>query len=131
MSLASADERALIQAEKQLNKYGGSAVWTDVGTPAVTDDFGNIITPATTNDFNISILPTKIEEGWINSGIAKADNKVFLVSAKQLSDLGASYDDEPEELITYNGTAYSIERDEGYSGGQAIVLHRFICSITS
>jgi hypothetical protein len=131
MSLASADSRALEQAKKQLEKYGGVATWTDVNTPAIKDDFGNITTPATTKDFTISILPTIIEEGWINSGIAKAQNKVFLVSKKQMDELGASYDDEPEETITYNNVTYAIERDMPYSGGQTVILHRFICSITN
>jgi hypothetical protein len=129
MSLAKADSKALIQAQKALNKYGGLAIWNDVVTPAVKGDFGNIITPEVRGDFEISILPTKIEDGWISSQIATADNKVFLVSAKQLSDLGLTYDN--VEVITYNGDTIKIERDEPYMGGQAIVLHRFICSVTS
>lgn len=129
MSLASADERALLQAENQLYKYGGSAVFTNVNDDAVTDDFGNIVTPPTTTDFNISILPTIVEDGWINSGIAKADNKVFLVSAKQLNDYGVSF--EADETITYNSDTLKIERDQPYYGGQGVVLHRFICTITT
>ena len=129
MSLALADNRALAQAEKQLYKYGGLGVWTDILTPAVTDDFGNIVTPEVKADFNISLLPTKVEDGWINSGIANADNKVFLVSAKQLSDYGVTFDN--TETITYNGDTLKIERDQPYMGGQGVVLHRFICSVTS
>ena len=128
MSLALADNRALVQAEKQLYKYGGLGVWTDILTPAVTDDFGNIVTPEVKADFNISLLPTKVEDGWINSGIANADNKVFLVSAKQLSDYGVKFDN--TETITYNGDTLKIERDQPYMGGQGVVLHRFICSVT-
>ena len=129
MSLAVADERALQSALNALNKYGGSAIWTDIITPAVTDDFGNVITPEVSESFDISILPTKIEDGWINSNIANADSKVFLVASKELSDLGVEYNG--SETITYNGTTYSIERDEGYSGGNSIILHRFICSVTT
>ena len=129
MSLAQADERALKLAEDMLYKKGGTAVWTDITTPAVTDDFGNITTPAVTDTYNISILPVEVEDGWINAGIANANNKVFLVSAKQLIDYSVTFDG--QETITYNSVVYSIERDKGYSGGQTIVLHRFICSITT
>ncbi len=129
MSLAKADSKALIQAQKALSKYGGKAIWTDVITPAVTDDFGNIITPEVKEDFNISLLPVEVLDGWISSGIANADNKVFLVSAKQLSDLGRTFD--KTETITYNGDTLKIERDKPYSGGQGVILHRFICSVTS
>jgi len=129
MSLAQADSRALIQAEEALYKYGGSAIWNDVTTPAIEDDFGNITTPEVRTDFNISALTTKVEDGWINSGIATADNKVFLVSAKQLTDLGLTFD--KVERITYNGDTLKIERDEPYMGGQGVMLHRFICTVTS
>jgi len=129
MSLAKADLRALKSAETALYKYGGVAIWNDVTTPAIEDDFGNITTPEVRTDFNISVLPTKVEDGWINSGIATVDNKVFLVSAKQLTDLGLTFD--KVERITYNGDTLKIERDEPYNGGQSVVLHQFICSITS
>ena len=129
MSQAQADARALKQAEKQLSKYGGLAVWNDVTTPAIEDDFGNITIPEERADFNISVLPTKVEDGWINSGIASADNKVFLVSAKQLTDLGLTFN--KVERIIYNGDTLKIERDEPYYGGQSVVLHRFICTVTS
>jgi len=129
MSLASADERALNSALKALYKYGGSGVWTDILTPAVTDDFGNITTPEVTENFDISILPTKVQDGWINSGIANADNKVFLVSAKQLNDYSVTFDG--HETITYNGDTLKIERDQPYMGGQGVMLHQFICSVTS
>lgn len=129
MSLAKADSKALLQAQKMLNKYGGLAVWNDVVTPAVVDSFGNVTTPEVRADFNISVLPIEVEQGWINSGIANADNKVFLVSAKQLTELGLTFD--KIERITYNSDTLKIERDEPYYGGQAIVLHRFICSVTS
>jgi len=129
MSLAQADSRALIQAEEALYKYGGSGVWTDILTPAVKDDFGNITTPAVTEDFDISILPTEVKEGWINSNIANADNKVFLVSAKQLNDYSVTFDG--HETITYNGDTLKIERDQPYMGGQGVMLHQFICSVTS
>lgn len=127
MSLAVADARALNTALKALNKYGGSATWNYVVTPAV-EEFGNIITPEVRGDETISVLPTQIEEGWINSGIASADNKVFLVSSQQLVDLGLSFTE--NEFITYNGDTLKVERDEPYSGGQNIILHRFICSVT-
>lgn len=129
MALAQADTKALKQAENQLYKYGGSAVWTDIVTPAVTDSFGNVTTPAVVETFDISILPTKIEEGWISSGVANANNKVYLVAAKQLADYGVTFDG--KETITYNGDTLKIESDQGYSGGQVIVLHRFICTITT
>lgn len=129
MSLAKADTRALALAEKQLYKYGGLAVWTDIVAPAVTDSFGNVTTPAVTADYNISVLLVDIEDGWINAGIANANNKVFLVAEKQLSDYGVAFDG--QETITYNGDKYAIELDKGYSAGQVIVLHRFICTITT
>lgn len=128
MSLASADARALEQALKALKKYGGVAVWNDVTTPAVTDSFGNITTPEVRTDFDISALPTMVEDGWINSGIANADNKVFLVSAKELTDLGLTFDG--VERIVYNGDTLEIVRDIPYMGGQGVMLHRFICTIT-
>ena len=128
MSLAVADERALQSALKALKKYGGSAIWNDVITPAVTE-MGNVITPEIRGDFNISVLPIQVEDGWINSNIATADNKVFLVSAKELIDLGLTFDG--VERITFNGDTLKIERDEPYSGGNGPVLHRFICSITT
>jgi len=129
MSLAVADARALKSAQKALSKYGGAGVWIDFNDDAVKDDFGNIVTPATTTDYNISILPTEVKEGWINSGIANANNKVFLVSAKQLNDYGVVFNE--NENITYNGETLKIESDRPYYGGQGVVLHRFICSVTS
>ena len=123
------DAEFLELAQEMLYEDGGSATWNDIVTPAVTDAFENVITPEVSESFDISILPTKIEDGWINSNIANADSKVFLVSTKELSDLGVEYNG--SETITYNGTTYSIERDEGYSGGQSVVLHRFICSVTT
>ena len=129
MSLAAADARALEQALKALKKYGGVATWNDVTTPAVTDSFGNITTPEVRTDFPISALPTMVEEGWINSNIATADNKVFLVAAKELTDLGLTFDG--VERIVYNGDTLEIVRDIPYMGGQGVMLHRFICTITS
>jgi hypothetical protein len=128
MSLAKADSRALKQARDMLYKYGGSGVWSDFNDDAVKDDFGNIITPATTTDYDISILPIEVEQGWINSGIATANNKVFLISAKELSDYEVVFNE--NENITYNGDTLKIERDEPYMGGQGVMLHRFICSVT-
>ena len=129
MSLALADNRALAQAEKQLYKYGGLGVWTDILTPAVTDAFGNIVTPEVKADFNISILPIEVKEGWISEGIANINNKVFLVSAKQLSDYGVVFN--KNENITYNGETLKIDFDRPYMGGQGVILHRFICRVTS
>jgi len=126
----SEDKKALEDAYKELKEAGGLAVWNDIVTPAVKDDFNNVITPAVTKDFDIFIIPLKVKEGWVSSGIANAKQRVFLVAGQQLLDYGVSFD-EQGETITYNGTTYMVDLDMGYETGNVMFLHQFICSVTS
>ena len=126
MSLAKADSKALQTGLKALNKYGGSAVWTD-WTAGTYDQFGNEVTPSTPAYYGISVLPLEAEQGWLDNGLMTAQQKVLMVSAKQLIDFGITYDE--NESITYNSVTHKIASDMPIYGGQSIILHRFVCDV--
>ena len=126
----SEDLQALEDAYNELKIAGGLAVWNDVTVVATTDDFGNVTTDETRENYDIFVIPLEVEDGWISSGIANANNRVFLVAGQQLLDYGVEFD-KVGETIAYNNETFIVELDKPYETGNVKFLHRFICGITS